>query len=109
MTSLITPEARVAAAQVAATAARAQLGATVDELKYRVSPQTLAQDAADTMKDKGLALVEVARRKPATTAAVVTGIVLFFARNRIARLLRRGADAPETSPSKSKSKKGSAA
>lgn len=102
--------ARVAAAQARADAARARLGGTIGELKQRVSPQALAQDAAATLKDKGIAvardLAAGAQARPATFAAVAGGIALFFLRHRVAALARRAtgngakSSSPESAPSK---------
>lgn len=99
---------RVVAAQAKAEAARARLNVTVGEIKLRVSPRSLAQDAAVTFKDNGLALVETAQRKPATFAAVAAGVVLLLARRRIIRLFRATPAPPESSSSAPESKKGSA-
>lgn len=83
------PDPRITAAQARATAARARLTGTIETLKQRVSPQALAQDAADTIKDKGRNIANAAAERPVAVAAVAGGIVLVLARGRIAGWLRR--------------------
>lgn len=103
--SAMTPEGRVALAEVQAKAARERLGGTMNALRHRVSPRSLAQDAADTLKDKSVAIAADIRRNPATFAAVAGGLALFFARRQIFGLFRR-ADT-KTSSTTSQSNKGS--
>lgn len=83
----------IVAAQARATAARARLNDTLDELKHRASPQTLAKDAAESIKDKGRTaaadLSDEVRRHPATFAAVAGGTLLYLLRHRIAALAHR--------------------
>lgn len=105
------PDAKIAAAQAHATAARRRFGATVDVLKQRVSPQALAQDAADSLKDRGAALAsdvaDSVRRRPAVYAAAVASIAVFLARNRIAGSIGRMTGAsPDRSSASPKSRKG---
>lgn len=106
------PDVRIAAAQAEAAAARRRLGATVDVLKHRVSPQVLAQNATDTLKDKGAALVSDVtgsmKRRPAAYAAAAVGLALFLARRPLAGLVRRATGpSPDRSTAHPKIRKGS--
>lgn len=72
----------VAADRARAEAAKLRLDATVAEVKARLAPAALAEDA----KDKGL---RFARTKPAVTAAAGTAAALLILRRPLRRLFRR--------------------
>ena len=84
---------RLAVAQARADAARTDFAATLGKLQHRASPQALAQDAADTLKRRGVdALIEfadAAQRKPARTGLGLLLLGLFLGRRPIFRALRR--------------------
>jgi len=73
----------------AAAAARAQLAATLAEIQQRLAPDTLARNAWDTVRERGREIagdtVEVARRRPLATGAILSAIALFLARGLIWR------------------------
>lgn len=102
-----TPEARVAVAEAHAAAARARLGQTVEVLKRRVAPRSLAHDAADSLKLRGRGVAKAAQRRPEVVAAVVAAFALFLARHRLVRLARRAtATSPKRHAARSKVHKG---
>ena len=71
----------LAAERARAEAAKLRLNATLAEVKARVAPSALAEDA----KDKGL---RFARAKPAVTAAAGTAAFLLILRRPLKRLMR---------------------
>lgn len=72
----------LAAERARAEAAKLRLDATLAEVKARVAPSALAEDA----KDKGL---RFARTKPAVTAAAGAAAFLLILRRPLKRMLRR--------------------
>ncbi|MEG3175699.1 DUF3618 domain-containing protein [Sphingomonas sp. RB3P16] len=86
-------ETKLALAQARADAARAQLSTTISALQHRTSPQVLAQDVADTIRERSMdalsGAVETARRRPVPTGIGVALVGLFLARGPIAKSLRR--------------------
>lgn len=84
---------KVAAAQARADAARAQLSATIGALQHKASPQTMAQDVADTLKERGkeavAVAVDTAKRQPVPVGIGVGLFGLFLARGPIAKLIGR--------------------
>jgi hypothetical protein len=77
----------------AAIAARERLAATLAEIQQRLAPDTLARNAWDTMREHGREMAEetlaTARRRPFTTGAILSAILLFFARGLVWRVARR--------------------
>lgn len=93
------PAARLVQAELEATVARERLSSTLALLQARLHPRRLARKAIREVADKGsvaaAAGVDGARRNPATVAGVTALAGLFFARHRIADLVRgRGRDKP---------------
>jgi Protein of unknown function (DUF3618) len=91
MTTELDP--KVAVAQARADAARARLSATIGALQHKASPQTMAQDVADTLKERGkeavAVAVDTAKRQPVPVGIGVGLLGLFLARGPIAKLIRR--------------------
>ena len=77
----------VAEAKAHSDAARLRAKASVDELRARLAPKTLAQDIGE----KGIAAFD---RNAATITAVTAAGMLFLLRHRIASLFRRKPPAP---------------
>lgn len=100
---------RLALAQARAKTARARLSDTIGQLQERARPTSLAQDVAETLKERGsdlaLGMVKTAKTRPARTGAVLAIIGLFLARHRVAGLVR-GAIGGITPRSSSNSPKG---
>ena len=73
-------QVEVIAAKAAADQARARFRATADELRARLTPKALAEDAADSARQGALKLgmtsLEAARQRPGVAGSVVG---LFFA------------------------------
>lgn len=84
---------KVALAQARADAARARLSATVGALQHKASPQVMAQDVAETLKECGreavAVAVDTAKRQPVPVGVGFGLIGLFLARGPIAKLIRR--------------------
>lgn len=84
---------KVALAQARADAARARLSTTVSALQHKASPQVMAQDVADTIKERGMeamaVAVDTAKRQPVPVGVGLGLLGLFFARGPIAKLIRR--------------------
>jgi hypothetical protein len=81
----------LAAAEARSIAARAQFLATLGEVKEKLNPAHLAQNAVGNVKDNVVrGTVETVRTKPATVAAVAGAAILFLARKPLARLVRPG-------------------
>lgn len=86
------PAARLVQAELEATVARERLSSTLALLQARLHPRRLARKAIREVADKGsvaaAAGVDGARRNPAAVAGVTALAGLFFARHRIADLVR---------------------
>lgn len=84
---------KVALAQARADAARARLSTTVSALQHKASPQVMAQDVADTIKERGMeamaVAVDTAKRQPVPVGVGLGLLGLFLARGPIAKLIRR--------------------
>ena len=84
-------DVRIADKRDQAEAARDRLLATVDEIKLRLAPKTLAQEAWDGAKHKGVAVADTAvtsaRERPALAAGIAAGAAVFLARKPIFSLL----------------------
>ncbi|MET3762415.1 DUF3618 domain-containing protein [Sphingomonas sp. UYEF23] len=84
---------KVALAQARADAARARLSTTVSALQHKASPQVMAQDVADTIKERGMeamaVAVDTAKRQPVPVGVGLGLLGLFLARGQIAKLIRR--------------------
>jgi hypothetical protein len=93
------PTTRLTEAELAATAARERLAATVGKLQVKLNPRTLALQAARDVADKGGAAAQAslntAVRNPGAVAGATAVAGLFLARHRIASLFRRK---PEHTP-----------
>lgn len=97
---------RVATARARATAARAQLSATIGTLQQRARPGSVVHSVTETLKDRGTdavaGLIDTAKSKPARTGAALALVGLFFARHQLIALARRAR--PSRSPSRAKRK-----
>ena len=84
-------EIRIAAARGEADAARTRFVATVEQIKLRLAPKTIAQETWDTAKAKGTELadhtLEAVKERPAMIAGVATGAALLIARKPVWNLL----------------------
>lgn len=100
---------RIAAARDAAEARRHELVATLDEIKLRLAPRTIAQDAWQGAKDKGSDVADSAigavRQRPGIAAGVVAGAALFFARKPLLDLITGLFAEADEAESHTKSKK----
>jgi hypothetical protein len=80
-------------AEVDLTIAKARLAGTFDDIKRRLTPTNLLDEAISSAKTKSADLAEsageVIRDRPAAAAAGVTGVVLLIARRPIVRLIRK--------------------
>lgn len=89
----MTADPKIAEAEARSGAARRRLLGTVDELKVRLQPATLAHNATQELRLKSLGIVrdgaEIARANPIATVAVVAGLVAVVARRPLIRLFRR--------------------
>lgn len=87
------PERELIAARAKVETSKAQLTATIDELKYRLKPATLASDAWSGVKDKSSDYagkgVHAVTGHPGAAGGAVAAIALFFLRHPIASLLTR--------------------
>jgi hypothetical protein len=76
-----------------ALAARERLASTLAEIQGRLTPDRLARNAWDTVREQGRELADdalaTARRKPFVTGALFAAILLFFARGLVWRLAWR--------------------
>jgi hypothetical protein len=76
-----------------ATAARERLANTLAEIQGRLTPDKLARNAWDTVREQGRDLagdaLAAARRKPFVTGALFAAILLFLARGLVWRLAWR--------------------
>lgn len=84
-------DVRIAAARGEAEAARQRLAGTVEVIKTRLAPATIAHDAWEGAKDKGAEVAEgavtVVKERPAMVAGVAAGAALILARKPIISLL----------------------
>jgi hypothetical protein len=84
---------RLARAQDRQAAARARLKATIDEIKDRLSPATLARKAGEQIvgasEDMAEAGIGAARRHSRRIAGMGAALALLLLRRRIGRWLRR--------------------
>ena len=82
---------RVAEKRGDAEAAREALFVTVEEIKARLAPATIASEAWEGAKEKGIAVAEGAvdsvKQRPAIAAGVAAGAALILARKPIINLL----------------------
>ena len=82
---------RIAEKRGEAEAARLRLMSTVEELKVRLAPKTIAHEAWESTKTKGTAVADTAvttvRERPALAAGVAAGAALILARKPIISLL----------------------
>ncbi|MGY2732563.1 DUF3618 domain-containing protein [Sphingomonas sp. UYP23] len=83
---------KIALAQARADAARARLSATISALQHKASPQVMAQDVADTLKERGKEAVtfavDTAKRQPVPVGIGLSVLGLFFARGPISKVIR---------------------
>lgn len=81
------------AEEARAAEARARLNASLGALQSRLAPKTLAQNAVQSVVDKGQAAaqtgLDTARKHPAAFAGAAAAIGLFLVRRPIARLFTR--------------------
>ena len=101
---------RIAEKRGQAEAAREALLGTVEEIKTRLAPATIAHDAWEGAKDKGVAAaegaVETVKQRPVLAAGVAAGAALILARKPIISLLaglftdndRKSNDNPKSKP-----------
>jgi ElaB/YqjD/DUF883 family membrane-anchored ribosome-binding protein len=72
--------------------ARSDFQATWDELKQKLRPAAMAEDARDRMKASGAEILEKSqdfmRNRPASSLGILALILLFFARKPVYRLFR---------------------
>lgn len=92
---------RLVLAQAKADAARAQFSRTIGTIQHRVSPNVIAHDMADTIKERSIEAlteaVDTAKRRPVQVGIGVTLAGLFFARGAIAKALRHATSAKSKS------------
>ena len=85
--------AAIAAAERRAALARERLAGNLHKLQVKLSPKTLARDAARSAAEKGQTAAEngldYALANPVPIAGAVAATGLFLLRKRIARLFRR--------------------
>jgi len=86
-------ERDVAAAKAQAEAARQRLFGTVAALKHKLDPGTIANHAAEDLRERATAAaqigVDAVRRHPGPVAAVATAAAAWLARRHIFALFRR--------------------
>lgn len=84
-------DVRIAAARGNAEAKRQKLMGTLDELKLRLAPKTIAQDAWEGAKDKGSEVADTTmsavKQRPAVAAGVAAGAALLLARKPLFSLI----------------------
>lgn len=89
---------RLSRAQARADAARARLSGSISALQHRTSPQVIAKDVTDSIKERGvdavLGAVDTARRHPAQVGSALALAGLFLARGPIFRAITRSRKAP---------------
>lgn len=97
-------DVRIAAARGDANAKRQKLLGTLDELKVRLAPKTIAQDAWEGAKDKGSEVADTTitavKQRPAIAAGVAAGAALLLARKPLFSLvtgLFSDSDQPQSS------------
>jgi ElaB/YqjD/DUF883 family membrane-anchored ribosome-binding protein len=80
----MTASVKEARARSEAEAAKARLMQTLDELKTRLAPKTLASQAMQAAKDKSIVVaddtVSAVKDKPLLSASIAAGVALFVAR-----------------------------
>ena len=90
------PAQRLIDAQAASVAARERVTGSMARLQDKLNPKRIARRAVRDVTDAGTSAAEVsvdtARRYPAALIGVAAAAGLFFARHRIARLVRRATD-----------------
>uniref|UniRef100_UPI0035CA960C DUF3618 domain-containing protein n=1 Tax=uncultured Sphingomonas sp. TaxID=158754 RepID=UPI0035CA960C len=88
---------RLALAQASADAARARLAGTITELQHRASPNVIAHDVAESLKERGMealtGAVDTAKRRPVPVGIGLTVFGLFLARGPIANAIRHATSA----------------
>ncbi len=95
---MIGDEADLALARLRAELARKRLLGTLGDIRDRLNPRTLAEEAWESVRERGgeaaAEMVRTVREKPGRSAAIAGAIALFMARRPIARgvmsLLNRG-------------------
>ena len=84
-------DVRIAHKRGEAAAARQRLLGTVEEIKLRLAPKTIAQEAWEGAKDKGSEVAEgtltAVRQRPAVAAGVAAGAALILARKPLMGLI----------------------
>ncbi|MCA1654019.1 MAG: DUF3618 domain-containing protein [Sphingomicrobium sp.] len=84
-------DVKIAAARGEADARRQQLLGTVEEIKLRLAPKTIAHDAWEGAKDKGSEVADntitAVRQRPAVAAGVAAGVALLLARKPLISLV----------------------
>ena len=98
---------RIAAARGEAEAHRQRLLATVEEIKLRLAPKTIAGEAWTSAKDKGSEVADTTltavRQRPVMAAGVAAGAALILARKPLlAFITGLFGDADEPEPIKDK-------
>lgn len=71
-----------------AAVAKARVQTTANALKQRLSPKTLAADAAETVRERTGAVGDAARQRPAAVGAAAGVATLILFRKPVGRLLR---------------------
>ena len=86
-------ERELIAARVKAEALKADFQRTVEELKYRLKPATLASDAWHGIRDKGVEYSGLGNKavhdRPGVAGGAVFALLLFFLRHPLGRLVSR--------------------
>jgi ElaB/YqjD/DUF883 family membrane-anchored ribosome-binding protein len=104
----MTASVKEARARSDAEAAKARLTGTLDELKFRLAPKTLAGHAVQAAKDKSIVVaddtVSAVKGKPVMSAGIAAGTALFLARRplfwAVGRLFSRKNKSKTTSKSR---------
>lgn len=77
-------DVKIAAARGQAEARRQELMGTIDEIKVRLAPKTIAQGAWEGAKDKSSEVADTTmtavKERPAVAAGVAAGLALLIAR-----------------------------
>lgn len=79
----------LARAQREAELARERMLGTLHDVQARLSPASLAEDVVDSVRDKGVRAVGLAKRYPAITAATSIGLAALLARRPLRALIGR--------------------
>lgn len=84
-------DVRIAAARGDVEAKRQKLMQTLDELKVRLAPKTIAHDAWSGARDKGTEVadttISAVKQRPAIAAGVAAGAALLLARKPLYSLI----------------------